>query len=158
MKIKLSTLLVGLAVGAFAVAGCGGDDEGDSSDTGASAPPPASTQSQSTESTDTSASSGSSGGGAEQIKISADPSGQLKFDKDKLDAKAGKVSIVMDNPSSVPHAVGIEGNGVDEDGETVGQGEKSTAGPVELKAGEYTFYCPVDGHEQAGMKGTLTVK
>src|SRR5215213_7046129 len=157
MKIKLSTLLVGLAVGVFAVAGCGGDDEGDSSDTGASAPPPASTQSQPTESTDTSASSGSSGGG-EELKISADASGQLKFDEDTLDAKAGQVSIVMDNPSSVPHAVGIEGNGVDEDGETVGQGEKSTAGPVDLKAGEYTFYCPVDGHEQAGMKGTLTVK
>ena len=43
-------------------------------------------------------------------------------------------------------------------GETVGEGEKSTAGPVELKAGEYEFYCPVDGHEAAGMKGTLTVE
>jgi len=158
MKVKLSTLLVALAVGAFAVAGCGGDDDNESSDTGASTPPASeSTQSESTESTDTSGSSGG-GGGGEELKISADPSGQLKFDTDKLDAKAGKVTIVMDNPSSVPHAVGIEGNGVDEDGETVGQGEKSTAGPVDLKAGEYTFYCPVDGHEAAGMKGTLTVK
>ena len=26
------------------------------------------------------------------------------------------------------------------------------------KAGTYEFYCPVPGHEQAGMKGTLTVK
>jgi uncharacterized cupredoxin-like copper-binding protein len=28
---------------------------------------------------------------------------------------------------------------------------------VDLKAGKYEFYCPVDGHKQAGMKGTLTV-
>jgi uncharacterized cupredoxin-like copper-binding protein len=27
-----------------------------------------------------------------------------------------------------------------------------------LKPGTYTFYCSVDGHEAAGMKGTLTVK
>jgi uncharacterized cupredoxin-like copper-binding protein len=29
---------------------------------------------------------------------------------------------------------------------------------VKLKPGTYTFYCSVPGHEQAGMKGTLTVK
>ncbi len=155
MKAKLTPLLVALAVGVFAAAGCGGDDDDSGSDTGASAPP-ASETTQPTETTDTTESSG--GGGGETLKVAADPSGMLKFDTDKLEAKAGKVTIVMDNPSSVPHAVGIEGSGVDEDGETVGQGEKSTAGPVDLKAGEYTFYCPVDGHEQAGMKGTLTVK
>jgi uncharacterized cupredoxin-like copper-binding protein len=27
-----------------------------------------------------------------------------------------------------------------------------------LKPGSYTFYCTVDGHEAAGMKGTLTIK
>ena len=155
MKSKLTILLVALAVGAFAFAGCGDDDEG--SDTGASAPAEtATTESAPPEETTTEESGGS--GGGEELKIAADPSGQLKFDKDALEAKAGEVTIVMDNPSTVPHAVGIEGNGVDEDGETVGEGEKSTAGPVELKAGEYTFYCPVPGHEEGGMKGTLTVK
>ena len=29
---------------------------------------------------------------------------------------------------------------------------------VDLKPGKETFYCSVPGHEQAGMKGTLTVK
>jgi plastocyanin len=157
MKAKFTMLLLALAVGAFAFAGCGSDDNNDSSssDTGASAPPP----SESTPSESTPSTSSSSGGGAgETLKLSADPSGALKFDKTDLSAKAGKVSIVMDNPSSVPHAVAVEGNGVDKDGETVMQGQKSTVGPVDLKAGTYEFYCPVDGHKAAGMKGTLTVK
>jgi len=57
----------------------------------------------------------------------------------------------------VPHAVEIEGNGVKEETETVTGGE---APPIEvdLKPGTYEFYCPVGGHEAAGMKGALTVE
>jgi uncharacterized cupredoxin-like copper-binding protein len=28
---------------------------------------------------------------------------------------------------------------------------------ADLKPGTYDFYCPVDGHRQAGMAGKLTV-
>jgi uncharacterized cupredoxin-like copper-binding protein len=38
----------------------------------------------------------------------------------------------------------------------VGQGQTASK-KVELSAGEYRFYCTIPGHEQAGMKGTLTV-
>jgi plastocyanin len=132
----------------LAIAGCGGDDNSGSSSASSNttaAPTPTET---------TPASSGSSSG---KLTIKADPSGALKFDTTTLQAKAGKVTIEMDNPSPLPHAVGIKGNGVDKDGKTVNQNEKSTA-TADLKAGTYTFYCPVDGHEAAGMKGTLTVK
>jgi uncharacterized cupredoxin-like copper-binding protein len=159
MKSKLTSLLIALVVGAFVVAGCGSDNSSSSSssssDTGAAASSDTGAAS-SSESTDTTAAN-SGGGGGEDLKLSADPSGQLKFDKTSLDAKAGKVTITMDNPAPVPHAIAVEGNGVDKDGETVQKGGTSTVS-VDLKPGSYTFYCPVPGHRQAGMQGKLTVK
>src|SRR3954447_8100174 len=96
-----------------------------------------------------------SGSGA-VLPLQADNS-QLKFDKSALSAKPGKVTINMQNPSGLEHNVAIEGHGVDVAGKIVGQGGTSTV-TASLKAGTYTFYCAVDGHRQAGMKGTLTVK
>jgi plastocyanin len=132
-----------LLLGAFAlpVAGCGGDDDDGGNGGG----------------------NGSGGGGAasgggvgQTLKIAADPGGALKFDKSSLTAEAGKVTIVMDNPSDLPHAVEIEGNGLEVAGETVEKGGVSKAS-ADLEPGEYEFYCPVGNHKDAGMEGTLTV-
>ena len=139
-----------LLVSAFAipVAGCGGDDDDNGGGGGSS----------SGGGTKTEASGGGGGGGGGQtLKLSADPGGALKFDKSSLTAKAGKVTVVMDNPSSLPHAIEVEGNGMEIKGDTVTKGGVSKASGT-LKAGTYEFYCPVDGHKQAGMKGTLTVQ
>jgi plastocyanin len=89
------------------------------------------------------------------LKLSASKS-SLKFNTKSLTAKHGKVTLKMANPSAFPHAVAVEGHGVDKDGNTVNKGGTSTV-TVTLKKGKYTFYCPVDGHRKAGMKGTLTV-
>jgi len=134
---------------AFAVAGCGGSDDS-SSDSGSAASTPS-------ETTPAPASNSGGAGASSNLKVDAVPSGELKFDKSSLSTKAGKVTITMDNPSDVPHGIGIKGSGVDEDGEVVNKGGKSTA-TADLKSGSYEFYCPVPGHEEAGMKGTLTVK
>jgi plastocyanin len=99
---------------------------------------------------------GEAGGGATTLKLSADPGGALAFDKTSLRAKPGKVTISMDNPSDVPHAVEVEGKGVEKEGKTVGKGGVSKV-TVDLKRGEYEFYCPVGDHQDAGMDGTLTV-
>jgi plastocyanin len=95
------------------------------------------------------------GGGA--LTLSADPSGELSFDTDTLDARAGQVTIEMENPSTVPHNVSVEGRGVNEEGRTVGQGGTSTV-TADLQPGEYDFYCSVAGHREGGMEGTLTVR
>ena len=133
--MRTLTLIATIAV--LALAGCGGNDEKAASDSGSS-------------------SSSSSSSGGENLTIAADPGGALKFDKKTLSAKAGKVTITMDNPSDVPHAIEIQGNGVEAEGKTVGKDEKSIAS-ADLKAGTYDFYCPVGNHRAQGMEGKLTV-
>jgi plastocyanin len=74
----------------------------------------------------------------------------------KATAKAGKVTVDMPNKSSIAHNIALKGvNGAA--GKIIPQGQTSTF-TTTLKAGTYTYYCQVPGHEQAGMKGTLTVK
>jgi plastocyanin len=130
-------------------AGCGGDDDDNGGGGG-------STDSSGAEGTGADSGEASSGGGgATKLKLTADPDGGLTFDKTELTAKPGKVTITMDNPSDVPHAVEVEGNGVEEETKTLTKGTADVT--VDLKAGKYEFYCPVDGHKEAGMEGTLTV-
>lgn len=139
-------LTIFLVLAMLAVAGCGGDDEESTSGSDAAT---------ATATPTATATEAAAGGAGENLTIAADPTA-LKFDKTELTAKAGKVTITMDNPSDIPHAVEIEGNGVEEAGETVGKGEKSIA-TADLKAGTYDFYCPVGNHRAAGMEGKLTV-
>jgi plastocyanin len=88
-------------------------------------------------------------------KLSASKS-KLAFSVKTIRAKHGKVTLKMSNPSSLPHAVAIQGHGVNKDGKTVNKGGTSTV-TVSLKKGKYTFFCPVPGHRAAGMKGTLII-
>jgi plastocyanin len=146
--MRALSLIVLISAFAIPVAGCGGDDDdngGGGSSSGGS-----------TKTESTGGGGGGGGGGGQTLKLTADPSGALKFDKTSLSAKAGKVTVVMDNPSDLPHAIEVEGNGLEIKGDTVTKGGVSKASG-KLKAGKYEFYCPVDSHKQAGMKGTLTV-
>jgi uncharacterized cupredoxin-like copper-binding protein len=143
MQMKLLAVVVPLAAGVL-VAGCGGSDNSSSTATSA------------VKSTAQKAKSNNAAGNSSTLSLSADPSGALKFNKKVLSTKSGAVTINMKNPSSVPHGIAVEGNGVDKDGQPVTSGGTSTVS-VTLKPGKYTFYCPVDSHKQAGMQGTLTV-
>jgi plastocyanin len=136
-------LVVALALGA-----CGSSNDNSSSST--------STPAATTEATTTAAATTPAASGGETVKLSADAGGALKFNTTKLKAKAGKVTLDLTNPAPIPHAIAVEGNGVDKDGESATTGGHSTV-TVTLKPGTYTFYCPVPGHEAGGMKGTLTV-
>jgi plastocyanin len=88
------------------------------------------------------------------VDIPTDPSGQLAYRFKNASAKAGKITVESKNDASVPHDIAIKGGPA---GPVVQGGETSKI-DTSLKAGSYTFYCSVPGHEQAGMKGTLTVK
>ena len=134
-----------LAAGVLAAAGCGGDDNGGGSSSGGTGT-----------SSDSDSGSGSSSGGGETLTVTADPGGKIAWDKTSLSAKAGKVTLKLVNDSQIPHAIEVEGNGVEEETKTITQSTADVT--VDLKPGKYEFYCPVDGHEQQGMKGTLTVQ
>jgi plastocyanin len=142
--LTLSRIPVLVALGAALVlGGCGDDDD----KSGTTPPRP----------TPTATTAGGTAGGRQTLELTADESGALKFDKDALSADAGRVEIVMDNPSPVPHNVGVDGNGVDKHGEVVERGGRSTVA-LDLEAGTYEFYCSVGSHRESGMEGTLTVR
>jgi plastocyanin len=135
------------ALSSLALVACGGGGSSSSSTPAASS---------STSTSSTTAAAGGGGGGT--VSVEADPNGQLAYTETSLTANAGSDKIDFNNPSSTAHNVTIE----DSSGKTVGATDtitgSTTSTTVDLKPGTYTFFCSVDSHEQAGMKGTLTVK
>jgi plastocyanin len=101
------------------------------------------------------ASTPAAGGGGQTIDIPISSDG-FSFTTSTASASAGTVTLTSENPQSVPHDISLKGDGVDVHGEQVTNGGVSTV-TANLKPGTYEFYCSVPGHEQAGMKGTLTV-
>jgi plastocyanin len=104
-------------------------------------------------------SSSGGGGASSSVSLAADSS-QLAYDTTTLSAKAGNVTIDFNNPNSaIGHDVCVQ----DPNGKKLGcskvvTGSNATLNLSNLKPGSYTFYCSVDSHEAAGMKGTLTVQ
>jgi plastocyanin len=98
----------------------------------------------------------SSAAGGHVVEIDVASSG-FAYTETTATASAGPVVIRSMNPQSLGHDISLKGNGVDEHGQVVSDGGVSTMHFADLKAGTYTFYCSVPGHEQQGMKGTLTV-
>jgi uncharacterized cupredoxin-like copper-binding protein len=142
---KLAALLV-LALAAFALVACGDDDSTTTTTTDAGAAAEGGEKA-----------GGGEGGGA-TLAFEADPNGELAYTSTAETSAAGKVTIDFKNPQGLSHDVAIEDSAGETVGRTevIGEGEISTT--VDLKPGEYTFYCSVPGHREAGMEGTLTVE
>ena len=138
---KLALLLALLTLTAVGLAACGGDDDDDDGgDTAAT--------------TETTV---ESDGGA-SVSLTANPDGELAYEESTLSAPAGTVTIEFDNPASIGHDVVVEDQNANEITRTdVITGDTATA-VGEFEAGDYTYYCSVDGHRDAGMEGTLTVE
>jgi uncharacterized cupredoxin-like copper-binding protein len=69
---------------------------------------------------------------------------------------AGTYAFEVVNDGQVAHALEVEGEGIEEETETLEPGERATL-TVELEAGSYELYCPVGDHADRGMKGELKV-
>jgi plastocyanin len=95
-------------------------------------------------------------GGKSTLQVTADPTGQLKYEQTTLSASPGQVQIVFDNPSPVDHNVTIT-DGTKAIGATKTIAKGKTTAVVALRPGNYVFFCSVDAHRQAGMEGKLVV-
>jgi plastocyanin len=91
-----------------------------------------------------------------ELEIPADPGGSLAYTFADARAPAGPLTITSPNEAAVDHNIALEGGGVNEEGPVVNNGGVSRI-QVQVRAGEYTFYCSVPGHREGGMEGTLTV-
>jgi plastocyanin len=152
--MKKVAVAFALVLAALALAACGSSSD-DSSSTESKSQSGTSTESQAE--TGEGKAEGGSAGSASTLDIEAAPSG-LAFSSDTATAKAGEVTVNFTNPQPLTHDVAFE----DSSGKTIGKteliAEGSDSATVDLKPGEYTFYCSVPGHREAGMEGTLTVK
>jgi len=100
---------------------------------------------------------GSSGGqpaGSTKVTLT-----EYKFDPSTVSVTHGKVVFFLVNGGTISHDLVV----TDSSGNRMGASELISAGDSavltidNLPAGTYTFFCDQPGHEQAGMKGTLTV-
>ena len=143
-----------LILAALALVACGGDDDSDTTSGGAQT------------TTESGAETGGGGNEAEggtagsggSVTFEADPGGNLAYTADSATSEAGKVTVDFTNPQPIAHDVAIEDSGGKQVAatEVITEGSDSTV--ADLKPGEYTFYCSVPGHREAGMEGKLSVK
>jgi plastocyanin len=152
--MKKAAFLFALLLASFALVACGGGDDDSDTTTGGGE----TTQESGAAAGGGNEAEGGTAGSASALAFEADPGGGLAYTSDTATAKAGKVTVDFTNPQPISHDVAIEDSG----GETIAQtevvGEGSDSTVANLKPGEYTFYCSVPGHREAGMEGTLTVK
>lgn len=136
----ITTLLTAFAL-ALTLSACssGGDGDGDSAAGGA------------TEST-----TGDAGGDAAGGAITFVGTDDTMWESTSKSTSAGSNELTLECGDAVPHGLAIEGV---QDGAELAACEGGGSGnaTVELEAGDYTFFCTVPGHREAGMEGTLTV-
>ena len=94
-------------------------------------------------------------GGGQSIAVSE---AEFTIDPSSLHMNAsGTVTLRVTNNGSIPHALEVEGNGVEEETEPIEPGDTAELTVDLSKEGSYEIYCPIDGHRDKGMEGTLVV-
>ena len=158
--------LLAIALTALALGACGDDDD-DSGSAGAGADTSAETATEQAAGADAKDAaeaakdlpSGVEGGTLELAAVEDIDAPSLAFSEKRARVDAGPVTLTMRSPEGTqfPHAIAVEGKGIEKAGEVVKAGGTSTV-KANLKPGKYVFYCPVGAHRKEGMKGTLTVR
>ena len=91
-----------------------------------------------------------------EFRLIADPSGAPAFTPKTATVKSGTVTIRFVNASTAEHNVAVaQGSRVLGRSPTINGADTDLK--VDLRPGEYEYYCEIDGHRAAGMEGVLTV-
>ena len=95
---------------------------------------------------------------AQQVVVTADPNGALRWDKQEYTAQAGDVTFVVKNPSQVTHQFSVEGNGVNYKSPNIKPGSTNNYTVKGWLASVYQIVCHYPGQKRAGMVATLIIK
>ena len=100
--------------------------------------------------------SGSSGQPSGSIQVTMT---EFKFDPSTIQHSSGKIVFWLVNSGSTQHDLAIRdsSNKVLFTSELVSAGDTKEFDVDGIAAGTYHFFCTQPGHEDSGMKGTLTV-
>jgi uncharacterized cupredoxin-like copper-binding protein len=99
---------------------------------------------------------GASTGGSAPAAVTVSET-EFKLDPSPAQAaKEGPVTVQVKNDGSTQHALEIEAPSGEVKTPTLAPGKSATL-KVDLKAGSYEMYCPIDGHKGKGMKGEIVV-
>lgn len=145
-------LLVPLTALALAVAACGGADDAvpdDTADQAVTSPD----DDADTPDDDTAADPDDDAAPAAVTFVGTD---EIAWESAQLAVAAGSVEVTVTCGDNAPHGIGIDSV---QDGSPLAACDPGggTSATVELEPGEYTFFCTVPGHRDAGMEGTLSV-
>jgi len=72
-------------------------------------------------------------------------------------ASTGTVTFDATNAGQIAHALELEGNGVEQEIDTISPGSSGRLTVKLSKKGTYELYCPVDNHRAMGMQATVVV-
>lgn len=90
--------------------------------------------------------------GARRIDVAAT---SFEFDPDEITVTAGEDVAIVLSSDDILHDFAVDGLDVHV---AADRGETAEGGLRVDEPGEYTFYCTVTGHREAGMEGTLVVE
>jgi len=103
------------------------------------------------------ASGGAASASPQQFTMTAMDS--MKFDPATLTARAGQpIQVTLKNSGQLPHDFDITDGVAPPVKITAQPGQTAIATFSIDKPGTYTYFCSQPGHQEAGMKGTLTVQ
>ena len=86
--------------------------------------------------------------------------GETEFALDPANVQVeetGTVTFRVTNNGSIAHALEVDGQGIEEESETIEPGASAELTVALSKEGSYELYCPIGDHRDQGMEGELIV-